>query len=390
MTADAFEPVEIGRTGVRVTRLSFGGATIGGLFREVADADAVATVRHAAAIGVRYFDVAPAYGYGNSERRVGIGLAGRPRASFTLSTKVGRLLVPRDRITPEMDVDYQRADGQDDYYYRGTPPVRPVFDYSYDGVLRSLDESLERLGLDGVDILYVHDPDNHFEEALTGAIPALVRLRAEGVVRAIGVGMNQSAMLLRFARETDVDVFLVAGRYTLLDQGALADFLPLCAERGIAVVAGGVFNSGILADPRPGSRFGYLPADEHILERAQRMRQICERHGTSLRAAAVQFVLAHPAIVSVLAGVRNAAQLDEYPDLIREQIPAAVWDELKAEGLVREDAPTPDAHDVPGVHGVHGDPAATATPAIPAGPGPVGASSPASSVIPTPAPEERA
>ena len=240
-----------------------------------------------------------------------------------------------------MDVDHQRIDGQDDYYYRGNGLVRPVFDYSHDGVLRSVDESLERLGVDRIDILYIHDPDTHWEQAIGEAYPALERLRAEGVVRAIGVGMNQVGMLERFAREGDFDVLLVANRYTLLDQEASTGLFPLCQSRGIAVVLGGVFNSGILADPRPGSRFGYLPADDAVVESVHRLRDVCERHGVPLRAAAIQFALAHPAATSLLAGVRTVAQLDDYPMLMRHSIPAQLWDELKAEGLLPENAVTP-------------------------------------------------
>ncbi len=260
MAFDPLEEVALGRTGVRVTRLGFGAATIGGLYRPVPEVDAIATARHAIDIGLRYFDVAPVYGYGNSERRLGAALAALPRDAYALSTKVGRLLVDRDRITSGMDVDHQRIDGVEDYFYRDTPPVRPVFDYSRDGVLRSIEASLERLGVDRIDIAYIHDPDNHWEQAIGEAYPALEQLRAEGVLRAIGVGMNQTAMLTRFAREGDFDVLLVANRYTLLDQGALTELFPVCQDAGIAVVLGGVFNSGILADPRPGSRFGYLPA----------------------------------------------------------------------------------------------------------------------------------
>ena len=339
---DPFALVALGRTGLRVTRLAFGAATIGGLFREVPESDAIATARHAADIGIRHFDVAPVYGYGNSERRLGAGLAHLPRESYVLSTKVGRLLVPRDQVTDDMDVDYQRVDDREDYYYRGTPSVRPVFDYSHDGVLRSVDASLERLGTDRVDILFIHDPDDHWEQAISGAYPALERLRAEGVVRAIGVGMNSAAMLARFAREGDFDVFLVANRYTLLDQEAVDELFPICHDRGVAVVLGGVLNSGILADPRPGSRFGYLPASEALINRAQAMRAVCERHGVPLRAAAIQFALAHPAVTSMLAGVRTAAQLDDYPALMRHTIPGQMWEELKAEGLLPTDAVTPD------------------------------------------------
>jgi D-threo-aldose 1-dehydrogenase len=341
VTFEPFETVPLGRTSLRVTRLGFGSATIGGLFREVPEPEAVATARHAANIGVRYFDTAPLYGYGDSERRIGAAVASLPRDAYVLSTKVGRLIVPRDRITPDMDVDHQRIDDQDDYYYRTNPAVRPVFDYSHDGVLRSVDESLERLGLDRIDILYIHDPDHHWEQAISGAYPALERLRAEGVVRAIGVGMNQVSMLLRFAREGDFDVLLVANRYTLLDQEARAELFPLCLARGIAVVLGGVFNSGILADPRPGSRFGYLPADDEVMARVHRLRDVCERHGVPLRAAAIQFALAHPAATSLLAGVRTRTQIDDYPGLMRHPIPAQLWEELKAEQLLPEDAVTP-------------------------------------------------
>ena len=341
MAFDPFEQVALGRTGLAVTRLAFGSATIGGLFREVAERDAVETCEHAARMGIRYFDVAPVYGYGNSERRLGIALSGLPRSSFVVSTKVGRLLVDRAALVDGLDVDHQRIDGQDDYYYRGTPPVRPVFDYSRDGVLRSLEASLERLRLDRIDIAYIHDPDDHWEQAIGGAYPALERLRSEGVVSAIGVGMNQVSMLERFVREGDFDAILVANRYTLLDQEAMPSLLPLCRERGVAVMLGGVFNSGILADPRPGARFGYLPADEVQIARAQRLRDTCERHGVPLRAAAVQFALAHPAATSLVAGVRTSAQLDEYPDLMRHEIPADLWDELKSERLLPADAPVP-------------------------------------------------
>jgi len=341
LTFEPFELVPLGRTGLRVTRLGFGSATIGGLFRDVPEAEAVETVRHAVAAGVRYFDSAPLYGYGAAERRVGAAMASVPRDSYVLSTKVGRLIVHRDRITPDMDVDHQRIDGQDDYYYRSDLTVRPVFDYSRDGVRRSVEQSLERLGLDRIDILYLHDPDHHWEQAMAGAVPALAQLRAEGVVRAIGVGMNQVEMLTRFAREADVDVILSANRYTLLEQEAAAELFPVCQARGIAVVLGGVFNSGVLADPRPGSRFGYQPADDAVMDRVHRFREVCARHGTPLRAAAIQFALAHPAVSSMLAGVRTTAQLDDYPDLMRHSIPVGLWDELKDEGLLPPDAVTP-------------------------------------------------
>jgi D-threo-aldose 1-dehydrogenase len=343
MAIGPFESIRLGHTGVRVSRLGFGCAPIGGLFRAVTDeaADEVAT--HAWDIGIRYFDVAPLYGYGSAERRIGRMLAGRPRQSFALSTKVGRVIYPRDAVPAGAEIDRQALDGREDAFYIDPPPVRPVFDYSRDGVMRSVEASLDRLGLDRVDILFIHDPDDHWEAAIGEAYPALAQLRAEGTVGAIGVGINQVAMLAQFAREGDFDVFLAAGRYTLLDQTALPELLPLCIEKDIAVVLGGVMNSGLLADPRPGATFDYVPADPRMIERAERIRAVCERHEVPLRAAAVQFPLAHPAVVSLVAGVRRIEHLDEYPELMRRPIPADLWSELKAEGLLAENAPTPSA-----------------------------------------------
>ncbi|HEX5823964.1 MAG TPA: aldo/keto reductase [Candidatus Limnocylindrales bacterium] len=333
-----FEPTDrigLGRTGLRPTRLGLGGASIGGLFNAVADDDAIATVNHAWELGIRTFDVAPLYGFGAAERRMGAALAGRPRDEFVLSTKVGRLVLPLDAIPPGADIDPQDAN------YVHADPVGLVFDYSADGVRRSIEASLERLGLDRIDIALIHDPDEHWEQAIGGAWPALARLREQGVIRAVGVGMNQSAMLARFAREGDFDVFLLAGRYTLLDQDALTELLPLCVEREVGILAGGVMNSGVLADPRPGSRFNYVPAGEAIVERARRLAVVCERHGVPLRAAAIQFPLAHPAIRSLIAGVRRIDHLDEYPELMRRPIPTVLWDDLRAEGLIRAEAPVP-------------------------------------------------
>jgi D-threo-aldose 1-dehydrogenase len=326
---------------VRVTRLGFGSAEIGGLYRPVGDADALAVLHHAWESGIRYFDTAPLYGYGNSELRLGRMLAGRRREGFVVSTKVGRLLYPVDALPPGVDVDHQRFDGTDDAFYQGTPAMRVVFDYSYDGVRRSVEASLERLGLERIDILYIHDPDDHWEAAIRGAYPALHDLRGEGAVGAIGAGMNQAEMLARFAQEGDFDCFMLAGRYTLLDQSALVELLPLCVEKNISIVIAGVMNSGILADPRPGSRFDYVPADEEWLERARAIRAVCERHGATLKAAAVQFVLAHPAVTSLVAGVRRIEHLDDYPELMRSPIPADLWAELRQDGLIPAEAPTP-------------------------------------------------
>ena len=342
MPFDATERVPLGRTGLSVTRLGFGGASIGGLFSAVRDDAAIDTVRHAWDIGIRSFDTAPLYGYGDSERRVGAALRDRPRDAFVLSTKVGRLVREADAIPPDADIDRQALDGREDAFYVRDRPVRIVFDYSGDGVRRSLEESLERLGLDRVDIALIHDPDEHWQAAIDEAWPALEHLRAEGVIGAVGAGMNQSAMLARFARETDMDVFLVAGRYTLLDQEALDELLPLCLDRRIAVLVGGVMNSGVLADPRPGSRFDYAPASDEVLTRARQLGEVCARHDVPLRAAAMQFPLAHPAVVSLVAGVRTPSHLDDYPALLARTIPASLWDELRAEGLLPSDAPVPD------------------------------------------------
>ena len=339
-----FEPTDrrtLGRTGLSVTRLGFGAAPIGGLFRAVSDEEAVATASRAWELGIRTFDVAPLYGYGAAERRLGTALSGRPRDEYVLSTKVGRLIRATDEIPPGADIDRQAIDGREDAYYVGTGPVRVVFDYSADGVRRSIEESLTRLGLDRIDIALIHDPDDHWREAIEGAWPALARMREEGTIRAVGVGMNQSAMLARFAREGDFDVFLVAGRYTLLDQDALAELLPLCVDRGIGVLLGGVMNSGVLADPRPGSNFNYRPAPPPVVERARRIAAVCDRHGVALRAAAIQFPLAHPAVVSLIAGVRRIDHLEEYPELMRRPIPGELWDELRAEGLIAAEAPVP-------------------------------------------------
>jgi D-threo-aldose 1-dehydrogenase len=342
MPFDPTERVPLGRTGLSVSRLGFGGASIGGLFEPVAEDAAIATVRHAWDLGIRSFDTAPLYGYGASERRTGAALRDRPRDAFVLSTKVGRLVRDGSAVPAGADIDRQVLDGREDAFYVREGPVRLVFDYSADGVRRSIEESLERLGLDRIDIALLHDPDDHWPAAIGEAWPALERLRAEGVIGAVGAGMNQSAMLARFARETDMDVFLLAGRYTLLDQGALESLLPLCVERGVAVLVGGVMNSGVLADPRPGSRFDYAPAPPEVLERARRIGEVCARHDVPLRAAAMQFPLAHPAVVSLVAGVRTPGHLDEYPAMLALPIPAALWAELRAEGLLAPGAPVPD------------------------------------------------
>ena len=340
----AFEPTErvpLGRSGLSVTRLGFGAASIGGVFDEVREADGLATIERAWELGVRYFDVAPLYGYGTGERRIGLSLAGRDRDDFVVSTKVGKLVRRVDEVDPGADVDRDAFGDRRDADPTQDSGFRVVFDYSRDGILRSIDESLGRLGLDRLDILYLHDPDDHWEAAIGQAYPTLHRLREEGVIGAIGAGMNQSAMLTRFAREGDFDVFLVAGRYTLLDQDALAELLPTCLERNVAVVVGGVMNSGILAAPAQAGRFNYKVPPAEIVERARRLAAVCEHHDVPLKAAAIQFPLAHPAVASVVAGVGRVDHLEEYPVFMREAIPAALWAELRNEGLLAADAPVP-------------------------------------------------
>jgi D-threo-aldose 1-dehydrogenase len=340
---DPTQRVTLGRSGVSVTQLGLGTAEIGGLYRPVSDDEAVGLVGHAWDAGVRYFDTAPLYGYGNAELRLGLALRGRQRDGFIVSTKVGRLLVARDDVPAGAVVDRQQRDGVDDAFYTGTPAVRPIFDFSRDAVTRSLEASLERLGLDRVDIAYIHDPDDHWEAAIRGAYPALHALREAGVVGAIGAGMNQAAMLARFAREGDFDAFMLGGRYTLLDQSGLAELLPLCLEKGISVVAAGIMNSGLLADPKPGALFDYVAAPPELVDRARRIRDVCGRHGVGIKAAAIQFPLAHPAVAALVAGVRSIDHFDDYPRLLREPIPDALWAELRSEDLIAPDAPVPGA-----------------------------------------------
>jgi D-threo-aldose 1-dehydrogenase len=330
------ERAPLGKTRLAVSRLGLGTAPLGGLFEDVDDARAHAVGERAYDAGIRFFDTAPLYGYGTSERRVGRTLRRRPRRDFVLATKVGRLL--RAGAPPDETQYYQ---GQP--FYKGTPPLNPMFDFSYDGVMRSLEESLERLGLDRVDILHIHDPDAHFDDALSGAYRALDRLRRAGTIGAVGAGMNQAEMLVRFAREADFDCFLLAGRYTLLDQAGLAELLPLCAARNIAIIIGGVYNSGILAHPQPGATYDYVPADPATLRKAQRLEAVCARHGVPLAAAALQFPFGHPAVASVLIGCRSVAEVDDNLRMFRHDIPAALWEELRAERLIPEAAPVPGA-----------------------------------------------
>jgi D-threo-aldose 1-dehydrogenase len=310
--------------------LGLGTAGIAGLYTEVTDEQAYEAVSAAWQRGIRYYDTAPHYGLGVSERRLGAVLREHPREQYTLSTKVGRRLEPS-------------SDGGDDLAHGFAVPAthRRVWDFTADGIRRTLDASLERLGVDRVDIVYLHDPDDHAEQAFREACPALEKLRSEGVVGAIGAGMNQAEMLTRFVRETDVDVVLCAGRYTLLDQSALTELLPAAVARGVSVVIGGAFNSGLLADPKPGATYDYAAVPPELLDRALRMQAVAERHGISLRAAALAFCAAHPAVTSVLVGARSAAEVHDCADQFATPVPAAFWQELRESGLLPAHAPVP-------------------------------------------------
>ena len=312
------EPVarrQLGKSRLRITELAFGGAPIGNLFTAVDDAAAAETIDAAWTGGIRTFDTAPHYGLGLSERRLGAALARRPRSEYVISTKVGRLLEDAPL-------------GHDPEGFAVAARARRVFDFSADGVRRSLEGSLDRLGLDRVDIALIHDPDDHGEQALREAYPALEQLRAEGCVQAIGVGMNQTTMLNRFVTDTDVDVVLVAGRYSLLDQSAAVSLLPTALERGVGVIVGGVFNSGLLAAPAAGATYDYKAAPDALIARAQDLAALCARFGVPLRAAAARFPLRHSAVASVLIGARSAAEITDAIDLRVTEIPAELWTAL--------------------------------------------------------------
>ncbi|HUH91654.1 MAG TPA: aldo/keto reductase [Casimicrobiaceae bacterium] len=322
-----------------------GGAPLGNLFRPIADRAALALVRHAYAAGARYFDTAPHYGHGRSERRMGDGLRGFPRDAYLLSTKVGRLLEPR-------------ADApRNQHGYIDTLPFVQRYDYTAQGVRRSLEDSLQRLGFARVDLVYVHDIDRdthgeahprHLADALDGALPALAELKAADAIQGYGLGVNDVAICRDVLRRADLDVILLAGRYTLADQSALPELLPECERRGVAVVLGGPFNSGILATgsaPRDGSPpyFDYAPAPAAVVQRVAAIESVCSQFAVPLPAAALQFPLGHPAVTCVLAGARSVAEFDANLRLARQPIAAAFWRALRDEGLLDERAPLPRA-----------------------------------------------
>ncbi|MCG8508694.1 MAG: aldo/keto reductase [Rhodospirillales bacterium] len=332
--ADPSVRVPLANTGLTVTRLSIGTAPIGNLLSVVSEEDAAAAIETAFDAGVRYIDTAPFYGYGLAEQRTGKGLAGHPRDDFVVSTKIGRLIRPGKRTGTEIF-------GDNESFYLANDEMCCVLDYSYDGVMRSLEDSLERTGLDRVDILHIHDPDDHFDEAVNGAYKALDQLRSDGTISAVSAGMNQWEMPSRFMDHGDFDCFLLAGRYTLLDQTALPEFMPKCLKNGVSVIIGGVYNSGLLADPRPGITFNYVEAPQELIDRALQIGAVCGRHGVPLKAAAIQFPLGHPAVATILTGVRSKEEYQENERLFRFSIPDDMWAELKSEGLLAEEAPVP-------------------------------------------------
>jgi D-threo-aldose 1-dehydrogenase len=296
--------------------LVFGGASIGGLYAPISDDAAAATLQATWEAGIRAFDTAPHYGVGLSERRIGDFLAGRRRSEFAVCTKVGRRLVPA--AGP--------VDGAEQFY--DTPAFSRVRDYSADGTLRSLEDSLRRLRLDRVDIALIHDPDDQMAEALDGAYPALARLRADGTVGAIGVGVNSASVAEWFVVRCDLDCVLVAGRYTLLDDSAAASLFPLCLARGVAVLAAGVFNSGILADPADGARYDYAPAAPAVLVRARRIAEVCARYEIPVAAAALRYVLRHPAVTAAVVGARTPDEIRADAEYVSRPIPEDLWAEL--------------------------------------------------------------
>lgn len=329
----------LGRVDLEVTAFAFGAAPIGNIFRPISEQESDAMVQHAWEAGVRFYDTAPMYGHGLSELRTGHSLRWKRRDDFVLASKVGRVLKPARRDT----IDFAPwVDGA---------PFTMQFDYSYDGTMRSFEDSLQRLGLERMDVCFIHDIDVFtrgaeqpavFEQAMDGCWRALQRLRSEGLVKAIGVGVNEWQVCHEALKRRDFDCFLLAGRYTLLEQDALDEFLPLCEKRGAAVVVGGGFNSGILATgARSGAKYNYALAPQAILHKVARIEAVCSAHGVPLPAAALQFVVAHPAIPSFIAGTRTVEQMRQNLAWFSHPIPADFWADLKRQGLLREDAPVP-------------------------------------------------
>ncbi|MGV8895225.1 MAG: aldo/keto reductase [Rhodoglobus sp.] len=317
--------------GLQITELGLGTAQLGNLFRVTTDDETVDTIDAAWDAGIRYFDTAPHYGLGLSERRLGEQLRGRPRDEFVVSSKVGKMLVP----SPET------AHLNDDLEFIVPADARREWDFSRDGILRSVEGTLQRTGLDRIDIFYLHDPDDFIDQAFGEGISALIELRDQGVISAVGAGMNAAAPLATLIRRADIDLVMVAGRFTFLDSSALDDLLPLALERGVGVVAAGVYNSGLLGRNRPATdaMFEYLPAPAEMIERANRIADLCESHGTTLPIAALAYPLRHPAVVSVVIGARGKDQVDSNISRYTSTVPDALWADLQSAGFI-PDSPT--------------------------------------------------
>lgn len=327
--ADEFSPAdEASRHVLGLSPLGLGTAQLGNLSRETTQSEAEETVQAAWEGGLRYFDTAPHYGLGLSELRLGNLLAQYPRDKFVVSTKVGRLLVPSPETAGQLDTEG----------FAVPADQKRVWDFSRDGILRSVEASLNRLGLDRIDVLYLHDPDNHFSQASTEGIETLAELRDQGLVSAIGAGMNDAAPLAELIERADIDLVMCAGRFTLLDSSALDHLLPIALSRGVGVVAAGVFNSGLLASPRPQptTTFDYQPAPDQLVLKANLIADICEAHGVTLPAAALGYVSRHPAVVSTVVGARGRTQVDECVARAADTIPAALWTDLERAGLIPE------------------------------------------------------
>lgn len=333
------EPVFVNREETRL-RLGLGGAPLGNLFSPVSDEEARALVDAAWAGGCRSFDTAPHYGHGLSERRLGDALRGRPRDSFTLSSKVGRILTP----------DGRAATAQ--HGYVDILPFNQHWDFSASGTRRSVEDSLQRLGMSRLDSVYIHDPDAEthganapavLRQLLDETLPALQQLKREGLVRAFGLGTNDVGIVLDVLREAELDVLMLAGRYSLLDHSALPALLPQCLARGVRIALGGVFNSGILATGAKGgtATFNYAPAAREWLERTAKIEAVCDAHGVPLRAAALQFPLAHPAVHSVMLGARKVAEWTDAVAMMSHAIPQAFWEALRKQGLLPAEVLTP-------------------------------------------------
>lgn len=314
------------RDGIRLSEIGLGAAQFGNLYRETSDTASSDAVEAAWEAGIRYFDTAPHYGLGLSEQRLGNALGGHPRAEFRVSTKVGRSLVSSPETAGELDPHFMVA-----------ATLRREWDFSRDGILRSLEHSLERLRLDNVDIVYLHDPDDHWEQASTTGIDTLIELREQGVIGAIGAGMNNTAMLTEFVRRCDVDVVMLANRFTLLEQSPLAELLPLAIERRVGVVAAAVYNSGLLsaARVRADAHYDYTAAPPETIQKANSIAEICESHGVTLPDAAIAYPLRHPAVVSVVLGTRTRGQVISNVSRYSTRIPEQLWAELEQLGLIQ-------------------------------------------------------